>query len=145
MRENFTISPVLATRERAALEHLLYFNVNQERMRRGIQRSIQTYGIPEIVEKDDSLQIRVGRTEGVQSLFAVSELGNPLGVAVFVRPSAERIVVLHIGVMPRLWSDSSANTRVLLELIHEVRCTAKRFQDSGRFEVIYSQRRTHSG
>lgn len=140
MGDSFTICSTLAARQRPALEHLLYFNVNQERMRHGIQKSIDSYGVPEIFEKGGTLRIRVGSIERVQTLFAVSEHGHPLGVAVFVRLAPERIVVLHLGVLPRLRSKSDVNAQVLLELVHEIHCAAKRMRGIDRIEVVYSQR-----
>ena len=60
--------------QRAALEQLLFFNVNQHRVRDGIQLSIETYGVPEIYEHDGGLRVRVGDIDGVQTLFAVSDM-----------------------------------------------------------------------
>jgi hypothetical protein len=40
----------LAAEQRPALEQLLFFNINQHRVRLGIQQSIETYGVPEIHE-----------------------------------------------------------------------------------------------
>ena len=91
------ITSKLPVRQRLALEQLLFFNANQHRVRLGIQQSIATYGVPEIYEQDDSLRVRVGDIEGVQTLFAVSEAGRPMGVAVFVRLAQERFVVLHLA------------------------------------------------
>ena len=65
--------------QRAALEQLLFFNVNQHRVRVGIQQSIETYGVPEIYEQDGGLRVRVGDIAGVQTLFAVSDIGQTLG------------------------------------------------------------------
>src|ERR1700729_4081334 len=107
------ITSKLAADQRTALEQLLFFNVNQHRVRLGIQQSIETYGVPEIYEQDGGLRVRVGDIDGVQTLFAVSEVGRPLGVAVFVRLAHERFVVLHLGVEPRLRSTMDVNTPVL--------------------------------
>ncbi len=136
----FTFAPTLAVSQRGALEHLLYFNVNQERVRLGIQKSIESYGVPEIVEKSGGLSVRVGAMEGVETLFAISEFGHPLGLAVFARLVPGRIVVLHVGVLPRLRSTSEINTLVLLELIQEVHRVARDRQGIDRIEVVYSQR-----
>jgi len=140
MGESFTICSTLPTPQRAALEHLLYFNVNQERMRLGIQKSIDSYGVPEIPDKNGTLSIRVGSIQGVQTLFAVSEYGHPMGVAIFVRSDPERIVVLHLGVLPRLWSKPDVNAQVLLELVHEIHSAAKQMKGVDRIDVVYSQR-----
>jgi len=140
MGVGFTFAPTLAAAQRGALEHLLYFNVNQERVRLGIQKSIESYGVPQIVEKAGTLSVAVGSMEGVESLFAISEFGHPLGVAIFVRLAPGRTVILHVGVLPRLRSSSEVNAQVLLELIHEVHRAARDHEGSGRVEVVYSQR-----
>src|SRR5271170_8473992 len=126
------ITSKLAADQRSALEQLLFFNVNQHRVRVGIQQSIDTYGVPEIYEHDGGLRVRVGDVAGVQTLFAVSEEGRPLGVAVFVRSAHERFAVLHLGVDPGLSATPDVNTRVLLKLMHEIRSTARRTRSEER-------------
>ena len=140
MSESIGIRCKLPLDQRAALEQLLFFNVNQHRVRIGIQESIETYGVPEIHEHDGGLSIRVGDIEGVQSLFAVSTAGRPLGVAVFVRLARERFVVLHLGVQQPYTVSSELNTRVLLKLMHEIRSAARRTQGVDRIELVYKHR-----
>jgi hypothetical protein len=141
LSDSISIVGKLALEQRSALEQLLFFNVNQHRVRLGIQQSIDTYGVPEIYEHDGGLRIRVGDVPGVQTLFAVSETGHPLGVAVFVRLAEERFVVLHLGVEPRLRSSMDVNTPVLLRLMHEIRSTARRTRGVDRIELVYKQER----
>jgi hypothetical protein len=131
------ITSKLAADQRTALEQLLFFNVNQHRVRVGIQQSIETYGVPEIYEHDGGLRVRVGDIAGVQTLFAISEFGRPLGVAVFVRSAHERFAVLHLGVDPRLSLTPEMNTRVLLKLMHEIRSAARRTRGVERIELVY--------
>jgi hypothetical protein len=131
------ITSKLAAEQRTALEQLLFFNVNQHRVRVGIQQSIETYGVPEIYEHDGGLRVRVGDIAGVQTLFAISEFGRPLGVAVFVRSAHERFAVLHLGVDPRLSLTPEVNTRVLLKLMHEIRRAARRTRGVERIELVY--------
>lgn len=126
--------------QRPALERLLFFNVNQHRVRLGIEESIATYGVPEIVENDGALSVRVGDIEGVQSLFAVSGSGALLGVAVFVRSERERFVVLHLGVQQPRALSPDLNTRVLLKLMHAIRGAARRTQGVERIELVYKHR-----
>jgi hypothetical protein len=129
------ITSKLPANQRSALEQLLFFNVNQHRVRVGIQQSIETYGVPEIYEQDGALRVRVGDIADVQTLFAISDLGRPLGVAVFVRSAHERFAVLHLGVEPRL--SHEVNTRVLLKLMHEIRSAARRTHGVDRIELVY--------
>jgi hypothetical protein len=140
LSDPIVITSKLAAEQRPALEQLLFFNVNQHRVRLGIQQSIETYGVPEIYEQCGCLRIRVGDVEGVQTLFAVSAAGRPLGVAVFVRLAHERFVVLHLGVEPRLRSTMDANTQVLLKLMHEIRSAARRTRGVDRIELVYKER-----
>jgi hypothetical protein len=140
LNDSISITCKLPLEQRAALEQLLFFNVNQHRVRVGIQQSIATYGVPEIYVDDGSLRIRVGDIDSVQNLFAVSALGRPLGAAVFVRLAQERFVVLHVGVEPRLRSTLDVNTPVLLKLMHEIRSTARRTRGVDRIELVYKER-----
>jgi hypothetical protein len=140
LSEAIVITSRLATQQRPALEQLLFFNANQHRVRHGIQQSIETYGVPEIYEQDASLRIRVGDIEGVQTLFAVSADGRPLGVAVFVRLAQERFVVLHLVVEPRTRNAMDVNTPVLLKLMHEIRSAARRTRGVHRIELVYKER-----
>ena len=134
------ITSKLAAEQRAALEQLLFFNLNQHRVRVGIQQSIDTYGVPEIYEQDGGLRVRVGDIAGVQTLFAVSDEGRPIGVAVFVRSAHERFAVLHLGVDPRLCLTTDLSTRVLLKLMHEIRSTARRTRGVDCIELAYKVR-----
>src|SRR5712664_4744402 len=134
------ITSKLAVEQRPALEQLLFFNVNQHRVRVGIQQSIDTYGVPEIYEQDGGLRVRVGDIAGVQTLFAVSDDGRPVGVAVFVRSAHERFAVLHLGGEPRLSTTPEVNTRVLLKLMHEIRSAARRTRGVDRIELVYKDR-----
>ncbi len=140
MGEAIGITSKLAAELRPALEQLLFFNINQHRVRLGIQQSIDTYGVPEIYEQDGGLGIRVGDIEGVQTLFAVSADGRPVGVAVFVRSAHERFAVLHLGLEPRLSLTPELNTRVLLKLMHEIRSAARRTRGVDCIELVYKVR-----
>ncbi len=140
MGQAIEITSKLPAEQRTALEQLFFFNVNQHRVRVGIQQSIDTYGVPEIREKDGSLRIHVGDIEGVQNLFAVSTEGRPVGVAVFVRSAHERFAVLHLVVDPQLSASPELNTRVLLRLMHEIRSTARRTRGVDCIEMAYKVR-----
>jgi hypothetical protein len=131
------ITSRLPAAQRPALEELLFFNVNQHRVRLGIQQSIETYGVPELYEQDGVLGIRVGRISGVQTLFALTDEGRPIGVAVFVRADPERFAVLHLGVATNYGWHPAVSTRVLLKLMHEIRSTARRTVGVASIELVY--------
>lgn len=140
MSGSIGITSKLPVDQRTALEQLLFFNVNQHRVRVGIQQSIETYGVPELYEQDGGLRVRVGAIAGVQTLFAVSDVGRPVGVAVFVRSAHERFAVLHLGLEPRLSLTPELNTRVLLKLMHEIRSAARRTRGVDCIELVYKDR-----
>jgi hypothetical protein len=140
LSDPIVITSKLGLEQRAALEQLLFFNVNQHRVRLGIQQSIETYGVPEIYERDGGLGIRVGDIDSVQTLFAVSQHGRPVGVAVFVRLARERFVVLHLGVEPGQRSAVEVNTPVLRKLMYGIRGAARRTRGVSRIELVYKER-----
>jgi hypothetical protein len=131
------ITSRLPAAQRSALEQLLFFNANQHRVRLGIQQSIDTYGVPELYEQDGGLRVRVGDISGVQTLFALTDDGRPIGVAVFVRAAHERFAVLHLGVATNFGWDPAISTRVLLKLMHEIRSTARRTRGVACIELVY--------
>jgi hypothetical protein len=130
----------LPVEQRAALEQLLFFNGNQHRVRSAIEASIETYGVPEVYEEEGVLKVRVGDIQGVQTLFAVTSRGRPIGVAVFVRLAEERFVVLHLGVEASAATSPEHSRRVLLKLMHEIRGAARRTRGVERIEVVYKPR-----
>jgi hypothetical protein len=140
LSESIGLQSSLPLDQRVALEQLLFFNSNQHRVRVGIQQSIETYGVPEIHEHDGGLSVRVGDIGGVQTIFAVSETGRPIGVAVFVRLASDRFVVLHLGVQPRTAATAEMNTRVLLKLMHGIRSAARGTRGVERIELVYKNR-----
>jgi hypothetical protein len=142
LNDPIEITSKLPTDQRAALEELLFFNANQHRVRSGIQQSIEAYGEPEILAIDGGLRVRVRDLE-VQSLFAVSAEGTPVGVAVFMRLADQRFVVLHLGVAPRFHSGSTGTSPVLIRLLHEIRRAARRTRGVNRIELVYKER--HGG
>jgi hypothetical protein len=135
-----TITSRLAASQRPRLEQLLFFNANQYRVRDGIQESIAVYGAPEIIEQDGWLRICVGQLSGVQSLFAVSAGGRPVGLAVYLRKETERFVVLHLGVAPS--ANGLVNTHILMKLMHGIRSAAKRTRGVDRIELVYKRQHT---
>ena len=134
------ITSKLPADQRTALEQLLFFNVNQHRVRVGIQQSIETYGVPEIHEHDGGLSIRVGDIEGVQSLFAVSERAGRWGWRCSCDWPASDSSCCISGCSSHASLAADLNTRVLLKLMHEIRSTARRTHGVDRIELVYRDR-----
>jgi hypothetical protein len=137
LNQTIGVTSKLPIDQRPALEQLLFFNANQHRVRDGIEESIETYGIPQIQEHDGALRIHVESVDEVQNLFAVTDAGRPVGVALFMRPSADRFVILHVGVEPPPGKVSGANTPVLFKLLHEIRRAARLTRGVDRIEYVY--------
>lgn len=139
MGSSIEITSHLPAAQRPALEQLLFFNPNQHRVRLGIQQSIDTYGVPELYEQNGGLRIRVGAISSVQTLFALTDEGRPIGVAVFVRADPERFAVLHLGVETNHGWHRAVSTRVLLKLMHAIRSTARRTHGVASIELVYKE------
>ena len=131
------ITSKLPPAQRGALEQLVFFNANQHRVRPGIEQSIRAYGAPEIYEHEGYLRVRVGIVKDVQTLFAIDELGAPVGVAVFVRQEQARFVVLHVVVQPRTDLPTGLGHPVLLRLMHEIRRAARITRGVHSIELPY--------
>jgi hypothetical protein len=140
LSEAIGITGKLPLEQRDALEQLLFFNHNQHRVRSGIEESIEAYGVPEICECPGGLTVRVGDLEGVQTLFAVSERGRPIGAAIFARLGDNRFVVMHLGVEAPTQAQPDRNRRVLLKLLHEIRGAARRTRGVEEIELVYRRR-----
>ena len=120
---------------------LLFFNARQHRVRDGIEATIERYGLPEIIERDRRLDIRVAGVPEVQTLFAVHEAdgrARPVGVVIYVRESIERITVLHVGVADDHTADGPyGSERVLTRLFQQIRGVARRTQGIRHMAVAY--------
>jgi len=109
--------------------------------------AIDQYGVPEIVRDGDSLRVRVGDLQGVQSLFAIDiETGRPLGVAVYVRADHEHVTVLHVGIAEECCAGGAREgLMLLLRLMREVRRTSRRLRGVRRVKVLYATPRLETG
>jgi hypothetical protein len=122
-----TFSSRLPVERRGALESLLFFNGRQARVRNRIVDSIENYGLPEIVESDGTLRIRLSGRHDAQSLFALAgkEASDVVGAIVYVRDRTDRFVVVHIAVDDSHSSSGmSAEQHVVLRLLDAVRAVA---------------------
>ena len=147
MRDAVAYEAKLALTQRNALERLLFFNGCQSRVLQSIVDAIDQYGVPEIVRDGDSLRVRVGELQGVQSLFAIDiATGRPLGVAVYVRADHEHVTVLHVGIAEECCAGGPREgLMLLLRLMREVRRTSRRLRGVRRVKVLYATPRLETG
>jgi hypothetical protein len=124
---DIAFSSRLSIAYRIALENLLFFNGQQARVRNRIVESIESYGLPEIVDSDETLRIRLAGRDDAQSLFALAGETQPdlVGAVVYVRDRPERFVVVHIAVDDAHSSGGvGAGQQVLLRMLIAVRAAA---------------------
>lgn len=138
MNSPFRITSRLDVGQRAALEQLLFFNARQDQLRHRIVETIDRYGMPEVVEREGTLRIRLARAEEVQSLFALAEAGEPVGLALFVRETEDRFVIVHIGVAPPYAADGPhAHAHLFFHLLQAIRAAARRTRGVRYVDLFY--------
>ena len=144
----FAITSRLGAEHRGELERLLFFNSGQDRVRHRIVETIEKYGIPEVIERDGGLRLRLAGGEDPQALFAVSRLadvqaGPPVGVALFVREGDERFVIVHIGVAEAYSAGGEyADQHLFFHLLQAIRGAARRTRGVRCVDLFYGAGRT---
>lgn len=145
MKPAFAITSRLGPEHRSALEQLLFFNTQQELVRHRIVETIERYGMPEVVEREGALRIRLAGATDAQSLFAVGvdAPSEPVGVALFVRENEERFVIVHIGVAPDYAAGGPhADALVFFQLLQAIRAAARRTRGVRYVDLLYGAGRT---
>lgn len=139
MTRPFAITSRLGVEHRAALEELLFFNRLQNAVRTRIVATIERYGMPQVVVRDGMLRIELAGVAEVQSLFAVTPR-EPIGVAVFLRESEERFVIVHVGVAEQFSAAGGrANDHVFFHLLNAIREAARRTRGVRSIDLFYGQ------
>jgi len=145
MNPPFAITSRLGIEHRAALEQLLFFNAQQDQLRHRIVETIERYGMPELVERDGALRIRLAGAAEVQALFAVAPApqAQPIGLALYVRENEERFVIVHIGVAPAYAAGgANADTHLFFHLLQAIRAAARRTRGVRYVDLFYGAGRT---
>ena len=145
MSHEITLQSRLPSVLRAQVEALLFFNSAQHRMRDAIDASIERYGLPEIVDEDGWLRLRVAGVEQVQTLFAVRKNmagERAVGAVAYIRESIERMTVVHVSVADEYSAQGRyAQERVLPQLLYQIRDVAKRTTGIRHVDVAYRRHR----
>lgn len=143
MTRPFAITSRLGAEHRAALEELLFFNRLQGAVRTRIEATIDRYGLPQLVVREGAVRIELAGVPEVQSLFAVlptGSAGTPIGVAVFLRESEERFVIVHVGVAEKYSAAGGrANQHVFFHLLNAIRDAARRTRGVRHIDLFYGQ------
>lgn len=143
MNHTITVTSRLPASMRGELEALLFFNSRQHRVRHRIEATIDRFGLPELVEHDGFIRIRVAGLPEVQTLFAVHRengRARPVGAVIYVRDTFERITVVHLGVAEDYAVGGPyGHERVLLRLMNEIRRVARRTAGIRHVELAYGR------
>ncbi len=137
----FLFSSRIPADQRAALEHLLFFNEHQSRVRGALREVIERWGCPEIVEEDGFLSVKLAGHAAVQCLFATQARAGglrPLALAIYLRAAADLLTVLHVGLAPAYAAGGlHAEANLLGCLMHEVKRVARRTAGIRKLSVAY--------
>jgi hypothetical protein len=141
MSRPFAITSRLGAEHRGALEELLFFNRLQDTVRTRIVATIERYGMPQVVVRDGTLRIELDGVAEVQSVFALAPGGasaGPIGVAVFLRESEERFVIVHVGVAEQFSAGGDgADQHVFFHLLNAIRDAARRTRGVRSIDLFY--------
>jgi hypothetical protein len=124
---------------KAALEDLMFFNEKQHEFYMDIQRSVETFGIPEIVELDGVLKVVTGKLE-CQCIFAVEDdTARLAGIAAFIIDSPASITLIHIAVLKEYSTGGDkASVHLANRLIARVVSSAKKIKGITKVRLAYS-------
>lgn len=97
----FAFSSTLPLEHRAAAERILFFNLQQEKMKDGIRVVSKVYGLPKLIAEGESLHMTVSKDVPVQTLFVtvrgIGGAAGPVGAIVFTREE-NALIALYMAV-----------------------------------------------
>lgn len=118
------------------LEQIMFFNGNQGQFYFDIVRLVESFGEPEIIEKDDRLRIALPRVE-CQNLFATKN-GSLVGLLIFNRSSPEQIEIIHIVVDEKYSSTGEyADDKLVLRMFSELKKIALMIKGLKKIRIKY--------
>lgn len=121
----FAFSSSLPVEHREEAERILFFNLQQEKMKDGIRAVSKTYGLPKLVAEDDSLHMTVSSGISVQTLF-VTNRGGPVGAIVFTRED-NALVALYMAVHEDFSATGKyAGEKLMIKMLKELQSIARR-------------------
>jgi len=136
------LKSTLPSNYREELEELLFFHPQQEKVQDGIVYSIEKYGTPTIVEKDNYLHIEFDQFPGAQTLYAFDKIGSIeklIGSLIYYRTDTETIEVIHIDIQEKYTlTGPLANRQVMLWFILNLKSIAKKIKGIRYIQLIYS-------
>src|SRR4029453_14361904 len=132
MDDRFEFSSVLPAEYAEDLGALLFFNLQKTAAPEGILRSIAEYGAPALCIDGDTVSVKVGALDDVQTIFALDGTGEGhelAGLVLYVRTDIENVLVLHIAVAERFSAaGADADAMLVMRLINTVPTAGRRLR-----------------
>jgi hypothetical protein len=120
---------------RPQVEALFYFNPRQKALIDQIRQTVEETGAPSIMGTE---RIWIGLPEGTtQCLFACDPLEQPIAVAIYCRPMAEVIRILHLAIEPALDVSKVTGDALAGAMIMRIRQIAGRIKGVQRVQLPY--------
>ena len=131
----------LQTTFRDELEALVFFNANQSSVAQGIIDTIDRYGLPRIVENEDSLHLTVAGPYEVQNLYALEEQSEQpelVGALIYTRIDVATIVLLHMTVKEEyLLNGKQSQEMLAVKLFDRLKAIARQIKGVRFLQITY--------
>lgn len=128
----FAFSSTLPLEHREAAERILFFNLQQEKVKDGIRVVSEAYGLPKLVvdATGERLHMAVSKGVSVQTLFVTArEIGGqegPVGAIVFTREE-NALVALYMAVHEDFSATGpNADEKLMIKMLKELEGIARR-------------------
>ena len=140
---NITFCSTLPPSYHRTLERLVFFNRHQGHARAAIAEAIALYGKPAIVLGPKGVHVTLESQHESQCLFALTRRQGHsilLGMALYARPTASQLVVVHLALAGVLSKGSPGAYVVAMGLVRQVRAIADRVRGISSVRLLYTGR-----
>ena len=127
------------------LESLLFYNPLQRRVESGIVKSLEDFGMPEVLVEANKVRIQVKELPGLQTLYAfetnTGKTPSLIGTLLYCRNDETTITVPHIAVRQDYCVRRMVGRRLVRRLLGEVRRVARLIHGVELITTTYTNRR----
>ncbi len=124
------------------VERIFFFNTNQKRHHKKIEESIEMYGVPHILSKDNQIFFSFDKIASFQVLYALDDDGDSailLGIILFYRDFSSNMKIIHIAVDENCSSSGEYKEETIAaRLVNEVRKISLAIKDVKTISLPYS-------
>jgi len=126
----FAFSSTLPVEHRQEAERILFFNLQQEKVKDGIRVVSETYGLPKLVVDGERLHLVVSKDVSVQALFVTARSRggeeDPVGAIVFTRED-NALIALYMAVHEDFSAAGPrADAKLMIKMLKELEGIARR-------------------